>query len=236
MEGLSGTGLADPIFGLVMVAGIAATLTVLALKSSTRSRVATDPLSGLFQPERFEAEIEGMQRRRAPLAPHGAILRGEIDHLSQIRALWGPETHSNVTAKVAQVIRAGVRKGDDVTRCEVSQGEGSFVIHTPGATEAEASAIAKRLLKTIGGTEIGAMGGDLRLSASFGVAARRIGETEAAWHARAGDALNAAIEAGEEQVVTASEWEEVELLPAPASPGEDVTPTDQSNQGASKAA
>ena len=137
---------------------------------------------------------------------------------------------------MAQVIRAGVRKGDDVTRCDKSPEDGGFVIQAPGATEVEASAIAKRLLKTIGSTEIDAMSGDMRLSASFGVAARRIGETEDAWRARAGEALNAAIDSGEEHVVTASEWEEVMLLPAPTPSPESVADTDQSNESASKAA
>ncbi len=215
MEALAGASVTDPAFGLVAAIVIAGVLTAWALRSSAKPRVAADPLSGLFTPERFEAEIEATERRIAPVKPRGAVLRGHIDHLSQVRALWGAETRAEAAAQVAKVIRAGVRKGDSVTQYEGPEGDGSFVILAPGASEEEASAIAKRLLKTIGETEIEAMGSDMRLSASFGVASRRIGETETAWHARAGEALNAATQSGEEQVVTASEWEEVVLLPAP---------------------
>ena len=82
MDSLTGTAFSDPVFGLAVTVAAAAMLTVFALRSSANSRVVDDPLAGLFQPDRFEAEIEGMKRRSAPLAPHGAILHGQIDHLS----------------------------------------------------------------------------------------------------------------------------------------------------------
>jgi diguanylate cyclase (GGDEF)-like protein len=233
MTGLANTDIADPIIGLVAAIIVAGVLTAWALRSASKQRSMADPLSGLFTPERFEAEIEATERRITPIKPRGAVLRGNIDHLSQVRALWGPETRADAAAKVAQIIRAGVRKGDAVSQYEGHEGDGSFVIIAPGATEEEGSAIAKRLLKTIGSTAIDGMGDDMRLSASFGVAARRIGESEAAWHARAGEALNAATEMGAEQVMAASDWEEVVMLPAPSNY---CTETAPSKNGAPKAA
>lgn len=215
MQGFAQTDFSDPAVALVSAMVIAAGMTAYALRSNNRAREAVDPLNGFFSPDRFEAEIEATERRVSPFKPRGAVLRGQIDHLSQVRTLWGPETRANAVKQVAQVMRAGVRKTDMVVQTEGPEGDGSFVILAHGASEEEASGIAKRLLKTIGRTKVRGMGDGMRLSASFGVAARRLGESEDDWRKRADMALAAARASGEDQIMTASEWEEVMMLPAP---------------------
>ena len=60
------------------------------------------------------------------------------------------------------------------------------------------------------------MGEGMRLTASFGVAQRREGETNTSLYARAHAVLNTAQNGGEDTVLSASDWEEMQLLPAPS--------------------
>ena len=219
LQGFENVDIADPAFGLIAAICLAAVLTATAIRSNAKARKAPNPLSGLFTPDRFEAEIEATERRVSPFSPRGAVLQGKIDHIAQVRALWGPEVRQDVISQVAQVMRAGVRKGDCVTATEGPEGDASFVILAPGASEDEASGIAKRLLRDIGQAKVSGMGKGMRLTASFGVASRRLGENEREWHARARAALDAAQTYGEDQILTASDWEEVVLLPAPSASG-----------------
>lgn len=215
MQGFAQIHFTDPAFALMIAILVASAITAYALRSQTQARKAADPLSGFFSPDRFEAEIEATERRITPFKPRGAVLRGQIDHMSQVHALWGAETRAQAVHQVAQVMRAGVRKTDMVIESEGSEGDGSFVILAHGASEEDASGIAKRLLKTIARTKVVGMADGMRLTASFGIAARRIGESDEEWRARADMALAAARASGEDQIVTASEWEEIMMLPAP---------------------
>ncbi len=220
MERFAQADFIDPMFGLVAAVVVAVALTLFALRYSAAKRKAVDPLSGLFDPAKFEAEVKAIERRKPiyqkSVQQSAAILRGRIDHMEQVRALWGPEARAEAVAQVAQVVRAGVRKNDVVTDTECPEGDGSFVILTTGASEAEAGTIANRLLETLAQTRFDGIGDSIRLSASFGIAERRNGETEAEMRERADTALKAAQNSDDEQVIQASEWEEVRLLPAPA--------------------
>lgn len=223
MEWFAEANITDPMFGLIAVIAAAATMTLFALLSNARTQKVADPLTGLFDPSTFEAEFAATQQRKLRIQRSGdqssSVLRGRIDHLAQVRTLWSPETRAEAVAHVAQVMRAGVRNSDAVTEIEGPEGGGSFAIQTPGANEAEAGTIAKRLLETLARTRVNGIGDAMRLSASFGVAERREGESDADMRMRADDALKAAQVSGEEQVITATEWEEVMLLPAPAPSG-----------------
>lgn len=193
----------DPAFGLVVTVVLTIVATGLVLRIKTGRTAPSDPLSNLFTAERFEAEIEACERRVSPFAGRSAMLRARIEPIGDVRRQFNPESRAEALAQVAQVMRAGVRKGDIVIEAEGPEGDGSFVIVAQGASEEDAGSIAHRLLRSLSGT---------RFTASFGIAARRDRESEAAWHARARQALDAT---GSSRVVTASEWEEIALLPAP---------------------
>lgn len=214
-KGFENADFSNPELGLLAAIMLVFALTLFALRSNARAREAGDPLDGFFTPDRFKAEIEATERRTPLIKSSSAMLRGHIHHLAQVRTLWGPKTRAEATAQIAQVMRAGVRKTDMVVETEGPEGEGSFVILAHGASEREADGIARRLLKTLSATQIGGMGDKMRLTASFGVAGRQEGETDEEWHERARAALAAARAAGEEQIVTAGEWEDVALLPPP---------------------
>ena len=216
LQGLAGTIALDPVYAPIAIIAAASLLIVALTRSAVRSHQSADPLAGLFEPEILEIEIEATERRKATKSARSAVLRGRIDHLDQVASLWGPEARADAIKQVAQVMRAGVRRGDTVSTGEGTENDGEFAIVAEGADEQEASAIAKRLLQDIGSARVAGMSKNMRLSASIGVAARRYSESERAWNARAREALNCAQSSGEDQVVTAGDWEEIMLLEGPA--------------------
>ncbi len=208
----------DPELWMIAAAIFAVLCAAYALQTRHRAKPA-DPLSGLFNPTTFDAEVQATERRQSNATPSNAqrtaILRARIDSKSKKRALWDSETRAEAVSQVAQVMRASVRDGDRVQAVQGPEGDDSFVIIAPGADEEEASGIAKRLLERIAETR-------MRGNASFGVAQQREGESDAETRARAGDAMEAAARTDSDQVVMASEWEEILLLPAPT-PSEEQT-------------
>ncbi len=222
MLGIASIQFADPTYGLIAAALFGALAGAMLVRSMSRFGKFGNPLSGLFSAPRFDAEAKAVattktsERRVALRHPHSTVLRGRIDHLKQVSNIWGPETRDEAIAQVAQVMRSGLRKNDTMIEAEGASGDTSFIILARGASEHEASGIAKRLLDRIAATEVNGMSAGFGLTASFGVAARRPDETIDEWHARAGSALDAAQSSGEDKVFTATEWEEVALLPSPA--------------------
>lgn len=229
----------DPTMTWVVLACLMVATAMLLFSMRSSFRGASDPLSGLFAAPRFEAEAEAAEkgieqakehlakeqqraqtkfheRRVAPSHPRGSVLRGRIDHLSQVRSVWGEGARKEAISEVARVMRAGLRDTDIVVEAEGPAGDASFIILAKDASEEEASSIAKRLLRGIAMAKVEGMDKGFGLTASFGVAARRPNETATEWHARAGSALDAAQTSGEDYVMSASEWEEVVLLPPPS--------------------
>ena len=151
--------------------------------------------------------------------------------MSQVQQIWGPEARQSTLDQVAAIMQRSVRGGDRLTGERgdiINEIEGEdFTILVRAAKENEASQIARRLREELARTQIEGLSGDMRLTASFGVASRQIGEGLGAWRARAEAALSAAIGKGEDQIVEASVVEEMMLLPAPtpiASCDQDGTP------------
>ena len=96
-----------------------------------------------------------------------------------------------------------------------------FTIVAEGASESEAGDIAKRLMERLAEMPVPGAADDVRLTASIGVAERREGESDDDVRARADAARETAQADGEDRIVTASDWEEIPLLPAPAPTGSD---------------
>lgn len=232
MGGMPDALLSNPItVGLVVLAICLCAGGYLALRGKRTGEGKSDPLDGFFTSQAFNQQLRLAGRRKSDLRPplginQTAMLRGRIDHLNQVRHIWGPETRAEAIEQVAQIMRAGVRKDDVITPVD----DDGFVILAPGASERDAGIIAKRLREALSQKYLAGMGTGLHVTASFGVAECRDGESEAETRERADAALDAAQEAGEDQVITASEWEEVILLPAPDSG--DQSPQDQGDVAA----
>lgn len=205
----------EPSFALLALIASASLVLVLGFRAAARRTEDADPLDGLFDRPTFESSAEQIvqhtPRKRPQSSFRTAVLSGRIDHAAQLRQIWGQDTRAEAIEQVAQVMRAGVRGTD-----KVSRDEDSITIIADGASEDEASAIARRLMRTLAQMPVPGLGEGVRFTASFGVAERLSGESDDDMHARAEAALHNAQSRGEERVIVASEWEEVKLLPAPA--------------------
>lgn len=167
MEGLGGFTLADPLLALAfgLVAGVV--LVIGWQRLARRQRAERDPVAGFLGSDAFEQTLDRAATQSAIAERTGAVVRGRVHHLSQVNAVWGHSTRAEALAQVAQVMRAGVRKGDDVV--VDAEADGAFAIHSQGADADGASAIARRLLDTLAQTPIPAMGKGARGKAAIEV-------------------------------------------------------------------
>jgi len=170
------------------------------------------PLANPMQPVINYPVDDLASRRNAVRGGSQALLHGRIDKLVGLRSGLTPDTREQVQGHVAAVMRAGLRRGDSFV---VSESEG-FTITIPGADERTAARIADRLRRSLEQLRLPHLGGTGQVTASFGVAADRFGETGETLVRRARQALEAALTQGEDHVITASEIEEIMLLPPPA--------------------
>jgi diguanylate cyclase (GGDEF)-like protein len=205
-------------------AGIGAILGAWAGQMRTRRRfdpaspAATDPLSSLFKPAMLAEAISHAARASAPAGCDHAVLHGRIDQFTALQPQWDAATRDAVRGQIAAVMRAGLRRGDRIALAEGTGGAG-FTILIPGADERAAIRIAQRLRQALGKLRLPQLGAAGQLTASFGVAAERPGETIEVIDQRARRALDAALEQGADHVVPASAIEEILLLPAPTPEG-----------------
>lgn len=209
----------DPGSGLVAAIALALILTTLALTrrpsapdAAARPGAQLGGIESLLGTDRFEHELRRAERRAARPHHFEAVVRARIDHLQTIGRIWGDETRREAAARVADVMRSGLRANDAV---HTIPGNG-FVIVVEGAREAEAERIVSRLRRTLARTCMPGMGDAMRVTASFAVAEARAGESRDAVRIRAEAALDAATIEREDCVIMASEIEEILFLPPPA--------------------
>lgn len=172
-----------------------------------------NPLRGLISPASLDNAINLAARRDALREGSHAMLHGRIDQLAMLRTAWSPDTRNQVEEHIAAVMRAGLRRGDRLAMGADGSGGERFTIVIPGADERAAVRIADRLRRSLSQLRLPQLGNEARLTASFGVAADRFGESDEGLDHRARKALDAA---DCDHVVPASEIEEVIYLPAPA--------------------
>lgn len=185
-------------------------------------------LAEILRTDDFNREIDDAAERRALRPARSSertdtMLRARIDHLRQVQQVWGSETRHNALEQIAAIMKRSVRRGNGETGSGdvVNEIDGDgFTILVRNAEESEASLIAKRLRDEIARSRIDGLSDNVRVTASFGVASRRVGESFAMWRERAEAALRRAGDEGEDQIVEASVVEEVQLL-GPPSPGVD---------------
>ncbi len=169
-------------------------------------------LNDMLKPENLGPAVDLAVHRDARRRASHAVLQGRIDQFAGSGADWSADTHEQVREHVAAVMRVGLRRDDRIT---LAEGDG-FTILVPGADERAAVHIADRLRRKVGNLQLPQLGDDFQLTASFGVAADRFGESREGLGRHAHRALGVAVEQGTDHVVPASEIEEILLLPAPA--------------------
>ncbi len=185
-----------------------------------------NPLRDLLKRENLGQAIDLARHRDAARQASHAVLHGRINQFAAgPGAGWSLDTCEQVREHVAAVMRVGLRRQDRIALGTGEFDADGFTIIIPGADERAAVRIANRLRRTLSQLRLPQLGHDMHLTASFGVAADRFGESDDGLHRRARRALDAAVAQGMDNVVPASEIEEILLLP---SPSPSPSPSDES--------
>ncbi len=173
--------LADAAAGITG-AVVAALLSHLAFMSLRTARALTvyDPLTGLFNRQRFDIEYPAEVLRAERQGLSLTLATVDIDRFRAINEQFGHDEGDRVLLRLSQALRRLVRA--EVDRC-YRIGWDQFCILMPGAKDAEAAAIIERIWHAAHGEEVGLdrLGGGL----SIGVVNLRQGEAPPALLRRA---------------------------------------------------
>jgi len=160
-------------------------------------KASTDTLTGLGNrlklDETLAAEIHGAQRYETPLS----VVICDVDHFKHINDTQGHPVGDRVLARLAQLLRDGVRNTDLVARW----GGEEFVIVCPHANEQTGFHVAEKLRGLIENARFDGVGA---VHCSFGVTAFEPGDTPESLVARADAALYRAKQAGRNRVERSS--------------------------------
>lgn len=170
-----------------------------------------DPLAGLFSSGMMSSAVQHANRRTASGMGRRAVLRGRIDQMAMLQTGWDPQTRQQMLDQIAAIMQAGLRSDDDFAALD----NDGFTITMDGADEAAAKRVAARLRHALLQLRLPQLGGANPFTASFGVASGEIQDNGVTLVARARAALDAAQQTGADQVVAASEMEDVIFLPPP---------------------
>jgi diguanylate cyclase (GGDEF)-like protein len=112
-----------------------------------RRRSTVDPLTGLFNRNALEqrlAELEGAPSDPAAGQSH-ALLLCDLDHFKRVNDRLGHAAGDAVLRDVAYAMRASLRAGDSIYRI----GGEEILVVLPGASKADAKAVAERLRQAV---------------------------------------------------------------------------------------
>ena len=135
------------------------------LREQELQRLAeTDPLTGLFNRRRFDAELARHLALSARYGARGALLVLDIDGLKRINDTYGHVVGDDVIMAAGALLRAHTRASDVPARI----GGDEFAVLLPAGDVEEASAVASSLLRAARATTSAAPGRPL--SVSVGIA------------------------------------------------------------------
>ncbi len=157
----------------------------------------TDSLTKTWNRRHFEqAAISEMSRSFRTSEPLSLILF-DLDHFKAINDFHGHLKGDQVLIEVVQIVRNGLRVSDLLARW----GGEEFVALLPRCNETDASRLAQKLCTVLANHEFPGVG---IVTASFGVAQMRSGESLDTWISRTDDALYRAKTSGRNAVALSS--------------------------------
>ena len=179
------------VFGAALALSILVATTIDVIDELKRER-GMDALTSLLNRRSFDEIADGAP----PARPLAAIL-ADLDHFKAINDRFGHAAGDKVLRAFAAILRQSVRHDDMVSRI----GGEEFVILLPGTELAAARLLAERIRGQVAAARLPALPAGHAVTASFGVAAQRPGETVRALVARADRSLYAAKQAGRNRVM-----------------------------------
>lgn len=165
--------------------------------NAMREEAQRDALTGLKMRGPFEeAAISMLNRAKEQNVPVGVIV-ADIDHFKQVNDIWGHQVGDNAIAAFGELLGSAIRTTDVAGRI----GGEEFCLLVWDCPANPTTGLAERMRARFEGLSIAGISGDVRLTASFGVAEWDMQEGYGKLFARADAALYSAKETGRNRVV-----------------------------------
>lgn len=163
------------------------------------SMASSDSLTGAITrralDQLFEQTVKAMQRRTQPMS----VILFDLDKFKRINDVYGHMAGDEVLRAISDIVRNKVRDSDILCRW----GGEEFLILLPECDLESAYVLAEKARADIEKNAIKFKGGSAELTASFGVAEMKAGESQDDLIGRADSALYAAKEGGRNRVARA---------------------------------
>ncbi len=125
-----------------------------------------DPLTGLQNRRKFEAELDRHVDYVKRYGPEGALLVLDIDNFKSVNDTLGHNAGDELIVSIASILRQRVRQSDVLARL----GGDEFALLLPRADEAEATRVAEALVRAVSSSTT-LLGGERKsVTTSIGVA------------------------------------------------------------------
>lgn len=168
--------------------------------SQLKNQSQTDALSGLLNRRGFENACRMVLTERVSGSnKDNTLIMCDLDHFKKVNDIYGHAVGDLVIETFANLLKVGCRQSDYVGRV----GGEEFAIFMPGANCKTAKALAEALRVKFAETPIEGIPGRRPVTASFGVAEAKPGETYQELYKRADDALYEAKQGGRDRVMGA---------------------------------
>ena len=163
------------------------------------SQAATDSLTGLANRRSFDEELALEWRRSDRVGATLSLILADIDDFKQINDTYGHQVGDSVLAKIGEVLSSRVRQLDFAAR----YGGEEFAVLLPETELDGARTLAQRLRKDVASTRVTLPdGGELDVTASFGIAEKNGFDRAEDMIAAADHALYEAKRRGKNRVAT----------------------------------
>jgi diguanylate cyclase (GGDEF)-like protein len=164
-------------------------------------RARTDALTGLANRRAFDEQLEQLVAHADRFGHSVSLILADVDHFKQVNDTWGHEAGDMVLKGIAKTMQDAVRAVDVCARF----GGEEIAILLPQTTLGGAVELADRLRKAVAAKPFGALGEEIPVTVSCGVACYPEGViTKEALFAAADRALYEAKSAGRNCVKSAS--------------------------------
>ena len=175
------------------------------------ARSETDTLSGLLNRRGFEDRADRLLATTLRAGVPGAMIVADLDHFKAINDSYGHDAGDRVIRAFADVLGSTADARAVIGRL----GGEEFAVFMPGANLAAARLYAEGVRSGFSSLSIANLGPDRRVSASFGVAQLRVGDSLSDLLRRADAALYQAKKSGRDRVCTAGPDALTPRLPLP---------------------
>lgn len=179
--------------------------------TALRESSERDALSGLRNRGSFEETMRNLLPRAQAEGRPLSLVVADIDHFKKVNDIWGHQAGDQAISGIGELIRKMVREYDTAGRI----GGEEFCIAVWNCPNEPAYRLADRIRQAFVDLKHSGISNDIRLTASFGVATARNGETYEQLFARADTALYKAKSNGRNRVENA---EELGLEETPSEP------------------